>query len=154
MIAQSNFLSSPYLRFDWHEELCASDKFFLTATPPRHINRNLRQFLMFGPFRGTAARLGGYVWKIPYKMSRHQKARQRSRLRAVDRTIETVESALAAQGKSLHKLETLKELPKESEMPPRDKYWIFNKTSQNYRKGAHRQPHFTKVTNRVPPKGF
>ena len=99
--------------------------------------------------------MGGYLWKIPYKMSQTQKARQRKRLKAVDTVIATVANGLAAQGLTLHKLLRFeKELPKENEMPARDKYWIFNKTSRGYRKGAHRQPKFTKVTNRVPPEGF
>lgn len=87
-------------------------------------------------------------------MSRYQKARQRRRLRHVDETIATVAKGLASKGETVHALEKLKMLPKESEMPARDKYWIFNRTSRNYRKGAHRQPKFTKVTNRVPPPGF
>ncbi|PRT52564.1 54S ribosomal protein L31, mitochondrial [Wickerhamiella sorbophila] len=110
---------------------------------------------MLGPFRGSPVRMGGYLWKIPYKMSQPQKARQRSRLRAVDQTISTVAKGLASEGLTIHKIVRFdKELPKESEMPAKDKYWIFNKTSINYRKGAHRQPKFTKVTNRVPPEGF
>ena len=104
----------------------------------------------------TPQRLGGYLWKIPYKMSQLQKARQRKRLRAVDNVIATVGAALNAKNISLRKLDYLTSaaFPKESEMPAKDKYWIFSKYGRNYRKGAHRQPKFTKISNRTVPPGF
>lgn len=104
----------------------------------------------------TAQRLGGYLWKIPYKMSRTQKARQRKRLRAVDGVIATVAAALGAQNMTLRKLNFLTgpDFPKESEMPAKDKYWVFSRKGREYRKGAHREPKFTKISNRKPPFGF
>jgi hypothetical protein len=88
-------------------------------------------------------------------MSKGQKARHRLRMRIVDRNIERVGLALKSNGMTCNMLERLKrELPKESEMPAKDKYWVFNKTSKGYRKSAHRQPKWTKITNRVPPKGY
>lgn len=99
--------------------------------------------------------MGGYLWKIPYKMSRLQKARQRKRLKAVDSTIAAVASGLRQQGLTINKLNLLdKSFPKEHEMPSRDKYWIFARYARNYRKGAHRQPKFTKISNRTNPPGF
>jgi hypothetical protein len=37
------------------------------------------------------------------------------------------------------------ELPKEHEMPARDKYTVFNKLSKGYRKGIHKVPKWTRV---------
>lgn len=37
------------------------------------------------------------------------------------------------------------QLPKENEMPPRDKYTIFNAHARGYRKGMHKVPKFTRV---------
>ena len=37
------------------------------------------------------------------------------------------------------------EMPTESEMPPKDKYTVFNRTSRGYRKGIHKVPKFTRV---------
>lgn len=88
-------------------------------------------------------------------MSRLQKARQRKRLRAVDETVNTVGLGLASRGEGIKKLLTLqKTLPSEQSMAARDKYWVFSRYARNYRKGAHRQPKFTKISNRVQPDGF
>lgn len=88
-------------------------------------------------------------------MSRAQKARQRKRLRAVDETVNTVGLGLASQGKGIKKLLSLKDtLPPEQSMAAKDKYWVFSRYARNYRKGAHRQPKFTKISNRVHPDGF
>lgn len=62
------------------------------------------------------------------------------------------------------------ELPKESEMPARDKYTVFSPHVEGYRKGIHKVPKFTRVrppffpllfalnalqiTHRVNPRGF
>lgn len=45
-------------------------------------------------------------------------------------------------------------LPTESEMPPRNKYTIFSRTSTGYRKGMHKVPHWTRLTLRENPVGF
>ena len=37
------------------------------------------------------------------------------------------------------------ELPKEHEMPAKDKYTIFSKTAKGYRKGIHKVPKWTRV---------
>jgi len=88
-------------------------------------------------------------------MGRHQKARQRSRLQAVDSTIANVAAGLRGEGVTIKKLSLLdKNFPKEHEMPARDKYWVFARYARNYRKGAHRQPKFTKISNRTNPVGF
>jgi hypothetical protein len=76
-------------------------------------------------------------------------------MRQVDKNIEKIGLALESQGKTLRLLEALKQnLPKESEMPPKDKYWVFSRKARGYRKGAHLQPKWTRITNRVPPPGF
>lgn len=64
------------------------------------------------------------------------------------------------------------ELPKEHEMPPRDKYTVFSRHVKGYRKGIHKVPKWTRVcrscsVSRIPaysqnvqltlrtnPKGF
>ena len=37
------------------------------------------------------------------------------------------------------------ELPKEHEMPARDKYTVFSPHARGYRKGVHKVPKFTRV---------
>ncbi|KAK9477272.1 mitochondrial ribosomal protein L31-domain-containing protein [Lipomyces japonicus] len=110
---------------------------------------------MFGPFRPTVTCLGGYLWKTPWRMSPTQKARQRKRLRAVDDVIATVQQGLESKGLTVKLLQRLQaEVPKESEMAPKDKYTTFNKNGKNYRIGLHKVPKWTKTTIRVNPKGF
>ena len=76
--------------------------------------------------------------KIPWRLSRHQKYRQRERLRHVDTVIATLDNALARQGKSMKKVERWKmEMPIEQEMLPKDKYTVFDRKVKRYRKGIH-----------------
>jgi hypothetical protein len=76
--------------------------------------------------------------KIPWRLSRTQKARQRKRLRAVDAVVATVDGALARAGLSLKALERWKEeMPREEEMRPKDKYTMFDRKEKGYRKGIH-----------------
>lgn len=71
-------------------------------------------------------------------MSRFQKARQRKRLRAVDKVVAVVGQALAKQGVTTKSLELWKaEMPLEQEMLPKDKYTIFDRKERKYRKGIH-----------------
>lgn len=71
-------------------------------------------------------------------MSAPQKARQRERLRAVDRVVATVDKALAKEGTSTKKLDRWKdEMPTEPEMLAKDKYTIFARYEKKYRKGIH-----------------
>ena len=116
-----------------------------------------------------------------------RKANQRKRLKQVDTVIETVRASgvecaalvrrlpftqrdlasrvcLGFQDKAL-------ELPKEHEMPAKDKYTTFSAWDRGYRKGIHKVPKFTRVsvqllfvladshvtsqlTLRTNPKGF
>lgn len=93
--------------------------------------------------------------KIPRVISQPQKARTRLRMRMVDRNIARVAEGLRLTGQRSNAVnKIMAQLPKESEMEPRDKYTIFSKKSKTYRKGAHRQPKWTKITNRTIPKGF
>jgi hypothetical protein len=80
--------------------------------------------------------------KIPWRLSRHQKSRQRERLRHVDTVVATIDAALARQGTSMKKVEVWKkEMPTEQEMLPRDKYTVFDKKVKRYRKGIHSKWH-------------
>lgn len=76
--------------------------------------------------------------KIPWRLSKHQKARQRHRLRAVDAVVATVDKALAKQGITTKAVERWKEeMPTEQEMLPKDKYSLFDRKEKKYRKGIH-----------------
>lgn len=93
---------------------------------------------MFGAFRFTNPLSGGLLWKIPWRLSKFQKMRQRRRLRAVDSVIATLDKALAKQGETLKSLERWKaEMPTEQEMLPKDKYTMFDRKEKRYRKGIH-----------------
>ncbi|KZS98948.1 60s ribosomal protein l31 [Sistotremastrum niveocremeum HHB9708] len=89
----------------------------------------------------TSVNLGGLLWKIPWKLSRTRKTNQRKRLKLVDNVIETVR----ASGVECASLAKALELPKESEMPARDKYTVFSPHVEGYRKGIHKVPKFTRV---------
>ncbi|GAD96172.1 conserved hypothetical protein [Paecilomyces variotii No. 5] len=90
-------------------------------------------------FKPTSPLLGGLLWKIPWRLSRPQKARQRKRLRAVDRVVDTVSAALQRNGGLTTKAveRWYAEMPREEEMVPKDKYTIFDKKEKKYRKGLH-----------------
>ncbi|KAB2569429.1 hypothetical protein BFW01_g12733 [Lasiodiplodia theobromae] len=110
---------------------------------------------MFGAFRPSQPLSGGLLWKIPWRMSAPQKARQRERLRAVDRVVATVDKALAKEGTSTKKLDRWKdEMPTEPEMLAKDKYTIFARYEKKYRKGIHKLPKWTRVSQRLNPPGF
>lgn len=93
--------------------------------------------------------------KTPWRMSRGQKFRLRKRMQAVDDVIETVYNGLKSLGITNAKVDKMFfEFPKESEMKPFDKYFVFNRYSKGYRKGVHKVPKFTKISNRQNPKYF
>lgn len=93
--------------------------------------------------------------KIPHTMSRFQKGRLRVRMRTVDNVLETLKTGLDSAGTRCATVEKVMDrTPKESEMSPKDKYWIFSRKHKGYRKSAHRQPKWTRITNRVPPENF
>lgn len=93
---------------------------------------------MFGPFRITSPLSGGLLWKIPWRLSKFQKRRQRERLRAVDGVVATLDAALSRMGQTLPALEQWKaEMPTEPEMLPKDKYTLFDRKAKRYRKGIH-----------------
>ena len=76
--------------------------------------------------------------KTPWRLSAPQKARQRKRLRAVDRVVDTISAALARNGQSAKAVQRwYAEMPREEEMLPKDKYTIFDKKEKTYRKGIH-----------------
>ncbi|CAI1536199.1 hypothetical protein SEUBUCD646_0K00900 [Saccharomyces eubayanus] len=131
---------------------------------------------MFGPFKLTSPVAGGLLWKIPWRMSTHQKCRQRERLRNVDQVINQLTLGLhvqRCQGKGLTYQEALESkkkykprskvlrllnkpsvFPKESQMSSKDKYWAFDKKATGYRKGIHKVPKWTKLSIRKTPKFF
>ncbi|KAF3770229.1 mitochondrial ribosomal protein L31 [Cryphonectria parasitica EP155] len=110
---------------------------------------------MFGPFRFTNPLSGGLLWKIPWRLSKFQKRRHRLRLRHVDGVVATLDRALAKQGKTLPSVERWKaEMPTEEEMRPKDKYTIFDRKEKRYRKGIHKLPKWTRVSQRLNPPGY
>ncbi|KZL67445.1 60s ribosomal protein mitochondrial, partial [Colletotrichum incanum] len=110
---------------------------------------------MFGAFRMTSPLSSGLLWKIPWRLSKFQKRRQRQRLRAVDDVVATVDAALAKKGETVAALERWKdEMPTEAEMLPRDKYTMFDRKEKKYRKGIHKLPKWTRVSQRLNPPGY
>ncbi|RKF54251.1 54S ribosomal protein L31, mitochondrial [Golovinomyces cichoracearum] len=127
---------------------------------------------MFGAFRQSNPLSGGLLWKIPWRLSRFQKARQRKRLRAVDAVVSVVDKALAKQGLSAKAVEFWKkEMPYEQEMLPKDKYTIFDRKEKKYRKTIRSRfemvtylvrkidystelPKWTRVSQRINPPGY
>ncbi|ROV94736.1 hypothetical protein VSDG_06200 [Cytospora chrysosperma] len=110
---------------------------------------------MFGPFRFTNPLRSGLLWKIPWRLSKFQKRRQRNRLRAVDSVVDTLETALAKKGETVKALERWRaEMPREGEMLAKDKYTIFDRKEKRYRKGIHKLPKWTRVSQRLNPPGY
>ncbi|KAF4576806.1 hypothetical protein EYR40_001051 [Pleurotus pulmonarius] len=105
---------------------------------------------MFGAFRPSHVNLGGLLWKVPWKLSPTRKANARARLKKVDAVIE----AVRASGVQCGSLTQALQLPKEHEMPARDKYTVFTPHARGYRKGIHKVPKWTRLTLRTNPKGF
>ncbi|EFQ99410.1 hypothetical protein MGYG_02421 [Nannizzia gypsea CBS 118893] len=107
-------------------------------------------------FKPTSPLLSGLLWKIPWRLSSPQKARQRKRLRAVDSVVDTVYAALERNGLGAAKPveRWYREMPREEEMLPRDKYTIFDRKEKKYRKGIHKLPKWTRVSQRINPPGF
>ncbi|KAJ5499333.1 Ribosomal protein L31 mitochondrial, partial [Penicillium expansum] len=84
-----------------------------------------------------------------------QKARQRKRLRSVDRVVDTVSAALERNGQTSKAVTRwFAEMPREEEMLPKDKYTLFDKKEKSYRKSIHKLPKWTRVSQRVNPPGF
>ena len=76
--------------------------------------------------------------KIPWRLSSHQKRRQRKRLKCVDTVVATLDTALAKKGETSKAVERWKmEMPREEEMRPKDKYTVFDRKVRGYRKGIH-----------------
>ncbi|KAH3899702.1 mitochondrial 54S ribosomal protein mL60 SCDLUD_003987 [Saccharomycodes ludwigii] len=131
---------------------------------------------MFGCFKSTKPALGGLLWKIPWKMSNLQKARQRGRLQQVDKVLDNLKlglhvsrcesknipfeksivmkKLLKPRVKSLAFLSKPKNFPREEQMSPVDKYTIYSKYSKGYRKGIHKVPKWTRLSNRRNPQFF
>lgn len=66
----------------------------------------------------------------------------------MDRVVDTVSAALARNGQNTKAVERwYKEMPREEEMLPKDKYTLFDKKEKNYRKGIHSMSALTCVFN-------
>ncbi|RDW65507.1 54S ribosomal protein L31 [Coleophoma crateriformis] len=110
---------------------------------------------MFGAFKPTNSLSGGLLWKIPWRLSKFQKQRQRRRLRAVDTVVSVIDQALAKKGITTKAVERWKdEMPIEQEMLPKDKYTIFDRKEKKYRKGIHKLPKWTRLSQRLNPPGY
>ncbi|KAL1895546.1 hypothetical protein Cpir12675_003184 [Ceratocystis pirilliformis] len=110
---------------------------------------------MFGAFRVTNPLSSGLLWKIPWRLSKFQKRRHRERLRAVDGVVATLDAAMKQTGQTVAALERWKEeMPREEQMMPRDKYTMFDRKVKGYRKGIHKLPKWTRVSQRVNPPGY
>ncbi|GFZ48682.1 hypothetical protein JCM24511_06431 [Saitozyma sp. JCM 24511] len=105
---------------------------------------------MFGAFRSSSVVSGGLLWKNPWRLSPTRKANLRKRMKRVDEVI----AAVAESGVITRSLARAVELPKESEMDPRDKYTTFTPHERGYRQSVHKVPKWTKLTLRENPKGF
>ena len=82
----------------------------------------------------------------PFFLSHQQKASVRKRLRAVDGVIATLkESNLHIEGLDQAVIKT------ESEMTPREKYYVFSSTQKGHAKPITQVPKFTKMPH---PRGF
>ncbi|KAG4304957.1 hypothetical protein PORY_001632 [Pneumocystis oryctolagi] len=78
------------------------------------------------------------VRKMPWRLSRTRKLRQRRRLRKVDLVISTLHNSLSKAGLTCHALERhVREITPEAKMLPKDKYTVFSKKEKKYRKGIH-----------------
>lgn len=109
---------------------------------------------MSGPFKPNFPVFSGLLWKIPWRLSKTRKLRQRRRLRKVDSVLRTLHESLSKAGLTCHALERqMREIRSEAEMPPKDKYTVFDKKSKKYRKSIHLVPKFTRITvmNRMFP---
>ncbi|KAI9204066.1 mitochondrial ribosomal protein L31-domain-containing protein [Polychytrium aggregatum] len=96
---------------------------------------------MFGPFKSSLVSLGGLVWKRRFRLTDTQKYRQRLRLRAVDDVVDKI----IESGVRLRALDQARLIPRESELTPQEKYWIFSKRFRGGLKPAHWVPKWTKV---------
>ncbi|GAA5829777.1 hypothetical protein JCM5353_002228 [Sporobolomyces roseus] len=110
---------------------------------------------MFGAFKASPITSVGLLWKMPYRLSKTRKFRQRLRLKSVDSVIATLSNSLPQNSFTpIASLVQAHELPTEQEMRPKDKYTTFSRKETGYRKGIHKVPQWTKVTDRLNPKGF
>ncbi|GAA5990101.1 hypothetical protein JCM5350_001101 [Sporobolomyces pararoseus] len=109
---------------------------------------------MFGAFRPSPIASVGLLWKMPYRLSKTRKFRQRLRLKSVDSLISTLTSTTPTSFPPVQSLTKVLALPTEKEMKPKDKYTTFSRKDQGYRKGIHKVPQWTKITSRTNPQGF
>ncbi|GAA5830234.1 hypothetical protein JCM3766R1_002834 [Sporobolomyces carnicolor] len=109
---------------------------------------------MFGAFRQSPIASVGLLWKMPYRLSKTRKFRQRLRLKSVDSVIATLSATTPPSSAPTASLVQALALPTEQEMRPKDKYTTFSRKETGYRKGIHKVPQWTKITSRTNPQGF
>lgn len=124
---------------------------------------------MFGPFKAGTPLFGGLLWKVPWRMSMGQKFRQRQRLKDVDSVIKQLTLGLhvarcESKGMVIQESMNTKKLykprskmlrlfnkssffPREEQMSTKNKYTVFDRKERDYRKGIHKVPKWTKVSN-------
>lgn len=110
---------------------------------------------MLGAFRSTTQAMSGLLWKRSWRLSPAQKYRQRKRMQLVDSNVNNLFEGLKTFGQQTKRITNYMEnVPKESEMLPKDKYTVFNKHSRGYRKSVHHVPKWTKLSFRENPDNF
>ncbi|GAM82740.1 hypothetical protein ANO11243_007260 [Dothideomycetidae sp. 11243] len=116
---------------------------------------------MFGAFRPTSSLSVGLLWKIPWRLSAPRKLRHRRRLRRVDNSEDSLIGEVRTTSQAAHANGTIKllerwkaDMPSEQDMVSRDKYTIFDRKERGYRKGIHKLPKWTRVSQRLNPPGF
>lgn len=90
-------------------------------------------------------------------MSSRQKYRHRKRLQLVDSNVAILLESIKQTGEkceAVTRLEDPKTFPTEKEMLPKDKYTVYSKHSKGYRKGIHKMPKWTRISQRVNPDNF
>ncbi|KAL3897764.1 MAG: hypothetical protein SGCHY_003194 [Lobulomycetales sp.] len=97
----------------------------------------------FKGFHSSSCNLGGLVWKRRFRLTPTQKYRHRQRLRNVDNVIQTLLDSKV----QLKALDQAAVLPRESEMSPREKYWVESKRYRGGLKPVHWVPKWTRVAH-------
>ncbi|KAI9225948.1 MAG: mitochondrial ribosomal protein L31-domain-containing protein [Piptocephalis tieghemiana] len=108
---------------------------------------------MLGAFRPSLTSFSGLLWKSPWRMSQTRKRNVRKRLKEVDNVIDVLMSSRIR----CRALTPFREYPRESDLPPREKYSLFSKNmaATGARKALHKAPHYTKIhLPRRTPDGF
>nr|POF18001.1 54s ribosomal protein l31, mitochondrial [Quercus suber] len=89
----------------------------------------------------------------PQELRRHHKGPKRGDL--LPGAPDVLLSDEARRNGTIRLIERWKaEMPTEAEMLPKDKYTMFDRKAKKYRKGVHKLPKWTRVSQRLNPPGF